>query len=39
MTDECARALLAAATGEPYLGFVQLLDPEGEAAALTQALA
>lgn len=26
----CARTILAAATDEPRLGFVQLLDPEGE---------
>jgi hypothetical protein len=35
---ECARALLAAATGEPCLGFVQLLDPEGEALRSPTAL-
>lgn len=35
---ECARVLLAAATGEPRLGFVQLLDPDGEALESPAAL-
>ncbi len=29
----CAHALIAAASGDPRLGFVQLLDPDGEALA------
>jgi hypothetical protein len=35
---ECTKVLLAAATGEPCLGFVQLLDPEGEALRSPAAL-
>jgi hypothetical protein len=34
----CARALLARATGEPRFGFVQLLDPDGEALQSPSAL-
>jgi hypothetical protein len=35
---ECARALLAAATDDPRLGFVQLLDPDAEALESATAL-
>lgn len=34
----CVQALLAAATGEPHLGFVQLLDPDGEVLSSPEAL-
>jgi len=36
--SECATALLATATGEPRLGFVQLLDPDAEALQPAAAL-
>ena len=34
----CAQALLAVVSGEPRLGFVQLLDPDGEALQSPEAL-
>jgi hypothetical protein len=34
----CAKALLAGASGEPRLGFAQLLDPDGEALQSPEAL-
>jgi hypothetical protein len=34
----CAQALLAGVSGEPRLGFVQLLDPDGEALQSPEAL-